>query len=952
MSKVYCLRIKNPDKREISREDLNELTEFVRNLYIRKSDDTSKISFLPYYSETNDSICIRNKGRSRANIENIEKINSILENEDLEWKYNIYLENPEEFENTQVLSFDVTSGRKWDSIVQQGPYFTEIMEPYKRLGASLFLRGTEYKLKAEEEKVARFYAERKITEEKDNITKTYTRPIKNETEDQRDARELFNQNFWKDFKTTYLSADAKKIFKTEQDFLDIDWSDLIQKIRENKQKDDKDTKDRKDAEKVARYGYATLNGVPFQKLSNFSVEKSGIFYGVGANKRLGRIKKQVLPEDVTLNLGENDPIPLPPDGHEWGGIAHHHDLEWLATWKDKITGGNKYIWFSPEGAFKAQSDIIKYEKARKLHRQLDRIRTQYMEDANSSNKRSKQLGTVLYLIDHFGIRVGNEKDEDEAETVGATTLLFENVDLDYTNKRVIFNFLGKDSVPYQKELEVDPIIFNNFQLLLKYKRKDNDKKQIFEITSEDINKYLKQFDEDFSAKVFRTRLANDIMYHALQTVEIPDKPTNRDIKFNFAKANVEVAKVLNHSRSPSINALEALEKMKTDLETAKITKDAKSKKDLKKIKTLTDNIASKENGLSVAINTSLTNYIDPRLVISWAKTKEVSPNVIYTAKLLNKFKWAVERTEEGWDWENSPLEDINEEDKKKPARAPPSTGKSAKKTQPVRAPPPSAGKSAKKTPPVRAPPPSAGKSAKKTPLVRAPPPSAGKSAKKTPPVRAPPPSAGKSAKKTPLVRAPPPSAEKSTERTPPKDPFFGELRSDRIEDYQLLLRLCRNFEKHKDKIGQLNRDVLDWIYPFCKEAVERGVTIEATKFIVDYYEKHNLLKRPEDDTPVAENVRKPDPESSDDEDAPPISPPVQNKKIQKAKIQKAPRTYYIVPSDDVDFIFLNTHNNEGILRKYCKKHRIPIKPEHNIDQIKLAIIKFYKDNPAKPISWN
>jgi len=892
MSKIYCLHIENPDKIEISIEDLNELTEFVKNLYIQKSDDPSKIFFLPFYSKADDSICIRNKGRSRANIENIEKINSILKYEDLKWKDNISLSKPSEFKATQVLSFDVTSGRKWDSIEQQGPYFTEIMEPYKPLGASLFLRGKKYKLKPKEEKVARFYANRKITEEKDNITITYTRPIKNETKDQKDARELFNENFWNDFQT-YLSADAKKIFKTKQDFLDIDWSDLIQKIGENKQKDDKDTKDRKNAEKVARYGYVTLNGVPFQKLSNFSIELSGIFIGRGANKLIGHIKEQILPEDVTLNLGENDPVPLPPYGHKWGGTVHHHNLEWVATWKDKITGRNKYIWFSPEGAFKAQSDIIKYEKARKLHRQLDRIRTQYMEDANSSNKRSKQLGTVLYLIDHFGIRVGNEKDEDEADTVGATTLLVGHVNVELMEDHIIFDFLGKDSIRFYKDLEVDPIIFKNFKDLttnkdLKSKKDPNTK--IFEITSEDINKYLKQFNDDFSAKVFRTRLANDIMYHALQKVEIPDKPTNRDIKFNFAKANVEVAKVLNHSRSPSINALEALEKMKTDLETAKSTKDAK------KIATLTQNIASKENGLSVAINTSLTNYIDPRLVISWAKTKEVSPNVIYTATLLNKFKWAVERTEEGWDWENSPLEDIDEEDKKKPARAPPTAGKSTERTPPARA-PPSTGKTAKITPPARAPS-----------------------------------STGKSHKRKP------PTAVKSTERTQPKDPFFGKLRSDRIKDYQLLLELCKNLDKYKHHIDQINPDVLDWIYPFCKEAVERGVNKKATKFIVDYYEKRNLLKKPEDDTPLTEDVRIPDPESSDEEDAPP-----------PRKIEKAPYEDHRIPSDNFRFTYLNTYNNENKLRQYCKSWNIPIKPEYNRRQINSAIMDFYKDTHIKDI---
>ena len=966
MSKIYCLSINNRDKREISIEDVNELTEFVRNLYIQKSDDPSKLNFVPYYSKATDGICIKIGGKSKANIE---KVNSILTDKDLRWKYNIYLSKPSEFNAEQVLSFDVTSGRKWDSILQQGPYFAEIMEPYKHLGASLYLREKEYKLKPEEEKVAGFYARRKIAEEKDNITKTYTRPIKHETEAQKQARILFNKNFWKDFQT-YLSPEAKKIFRTENDFLDIDWSDLIQKINDNKEKDDKNTKNRKNAEKIFRYGYATLNGVPYQKLSNFSVELSGIFYGVGANERLGRIKKQIFPEDVTLNLGKEDTEPEPPPGHKWGRIATHHNLEWVATWKDSVTGKNKYIWFSPEGAFKAQSDIKKYEKARQLHTQLNKIRTQYMIDANSSDKTLQQLGTVLYLIDHFGIRVGNEKDEDEAETVGATTLFFKNVDLDDTNKRVIFNFLGKDSVPFQKELEVDPIIFKNFQRLLEGKKTEEyNNKQIFQITSENINKYLKDFG-DFSAKVFRTRLANDIMYHALQNVEIPDKATNKVIKFNFAKANVEVAKVLNHSRSPSIKALESLEKLKTELETAT------SKKDVKKIATLTQNIESKENVLSVAINTSLANYIDPRLVISWTKAKEVSPNAIYTATLLNKFKWAVERTEEGWDWENSVLEDIDEEDKKKPARAAPSTAKKP----PTRVPPSTA-----KKPPTRVPP------------------STAKSTAKTPPARVPP-STAKSTAKTPPARVPPITAKSTAKTPPPQDPFLGKFGPATIKDYKLLLELCENLENYSTNIYQVNPDVLDFIYPLCKEAVKRGVNIDATKFIVDFYEK-KLLKRPEDDTPVTENVSKQasesseddkppipppqkkkiqkaktpktPPESSDEDDKPPIpplpkkkiqkakipktppessdeddTPPPQKKKNQKDKIKKTPPQVFIIPSDNFRFTYLNTHKNEKLLRKYCEDYGIPIQEKYNMREIKIAIMNFYKDTPALKIPWD
>jgi DNA topoisomerase-1 len=924
MSKKYCFYINNPDKKPV---DIGELEKFVREIYNNNSEDPSKLTFVTFYSKASDSICIQMKGRGKTLIENIEKINSILKDKDLKWKDNISLSKPYVPDERQVLSFEVTPGRKWDSIIQRGPYFSEIMHPYEHLGASLSLKSNpkiKYTLNPIEEKIAQFYVKRMVSEAGDNITVRYTTTNKRDTTKQKKGFNIFNINFWEDFKT-YLSPEAKKILirdpepipkldpetkksyidEVSTNFLNIDWSDLIRlhllQIEKNKENTkDKDQKAKQDAEKMAEYGYATINGVPLQKLANFSVEKSGLFFGLGVNPLVGKIKKEVLPEDVTLNIGENDPIPDPPLGHQWGKdkIVHKHDLEWLASWKDNVTGRIKYVWFSQEGAFKAQSDIKKYEKARKLHSQVNLIREAYMNDAKSANLTRLQLGTVLYLIDHFGIRVGNEKDEDEAATVGATTLLVGNVNLD-TENHVIFDFLGKDSVRFYKDLEVDPVIFKNFKNLTEGKAKI---KEIFhQIKSEDINEYLKKFDKDFSAKVFRTRLASDIMYHALKGVKIPDKATNKIIKLNFVKANAEVAEVLNHARTPSKKANEALEKLKTDLAEARI------KKETKKIQTLTQNIESKENVMTVAINTSLGNYIDPRLVVSWTKTQKVEPSAIYTKTLLNKFKWAVESTEDGWDWENSPLvEDIDEDDKKKPSQEAPSTGKITTRIPLTKAPP------------------STGKITTRIPLTKAPP-STGKITTRVPPI-----------------------AGKSTERTPPKDPFFGGLRSDRIEDYELLIQLCKKFDRHKLNIYRVKLDVLDWIYPFCKEAVERGVNIEATKFIVAYYEKHNLLK---DDIPVAENVRKPDPESSDDEDAPPISP-LQKKKIQTAKIPKAPRKNYIVPSDNVDFIFLNTHNNEGVLRAYCKSWDIPIKPEYNMDLIKRAIIKFYKDNPTKKIEMN
>ena len=56
------------------------------------------------------------------------------------------------------------------------------------------------------------------------------------------------------------------------------------------------------------------------------------------------------------------------------------------------------------------------------------------------------------------MRVGDEKDPDEADTVGATTLRKEHVTL--TSNSIKFDFLGKDSVRWQ---ETVPAIGNDKQ---------------------------------------------------------------------------------------------------------------------------------------------------------------------------------------------------------------------------------------------------------------------------------------------------------------------------------------------------------------------------------------------------------------------------------------------------------------------------------------------------------
>lgn len=654
MSKQYCFEINNSNGVEF---DINELKKFVEKLYVgRKKHQFNKDDNLPFvtiYSRMDNSVCILMTGKGIKNIERIESINQKLSSKDLEWERGIKLGEPYEFDveaaawwGGVVQPPGIGGKKRWTSLRQNGPYFKDLLEPYEHLRSFLTYNGKRYYLNPEEEKIASFYAKRKISEASGGIVDELTKD------------KVFNDNFWNDFKK-YLSREHKNIFK---DFSKIGWGELIARIESDKGEltdYEKIEKKIRNEEIKRYYGYAFLDGHR-EKVGNFIVEPQAIFYGRGANPNRGRIKKQISPEDVTINIGYNDPIPVPPTGHKWGKIVNDYDAVWLAKWNDSITGDTKYVMFSSEGRFKGEADLVKYEKARKLEIHIDRVRDRYMNDATSKNIIKMQLGTVLFLIDNFGVRVGNERKEDEADTVGASTLRVDHIKLKSPD-RVIFDFLGKDSIRFYKELKVPELIYNNFKKLIEGKKNTE---QVFNsISSRSINAYLKEFDKSFSAKVFRTRLASKIMYEALKTLKIPKDATKSRIKTIFNKANAKVADVLNHTRNVSKKAQDSVKKYKDELKGVdKELKQMKKEGNNKKIKalekrreTLKNRIESKTDVMAVAISTSLTNYIDPRLIVGWSKIKDIDISAVYTSALIRKFQWAIETTDKKWDWLTSPL---------------------------------------------------------------------------------------------------------------------------------------------------------------------------------------------------------------------------------------------------------------------------------------------------------
>jgi DNA topoisomerase I len=109
------------------------------------------------------------------------------------------------------------------------------------------------------------------------------------------------------------------------------------------------------------------------------------------------------------------------------------------------------------------------------------------------------------LIDKLALRVGNEKGEDEADTVGCCSLRIEHITLEEPNK-VTFDFLGKDSMRYLNTIEVEPLVFKCMKKCThKSGLKKEPKDDFFDlINAGKLNEHLKTHMNDLSAKVFRT----------------------------------------------------------------------------------------------------------------------------------------------------------------------------------------------------------------------------------------------------------------------------------------------------------------------------------------------------------------------------------------------------------------------------------------------------------------
>lgn len=464
---------------------------------------------------------------------------------------------------------------------------------------------------------------------------------------------IFARNFFADF------AKALNRDKLEPD--DVDFSEIQQYVLEEKNRKLALSKEERKLQAQMRkeereknkekYGYATVDGIKVE-IGNYTVEPSSIFMGRGKHPLRGRWKRGPAKSDIVLNLSndpENEAVKA-----EWNTVWQS-DSMWIAKWQDKLTGGLKYVWLSDSSFVKQKHDIEKFDKAEELERKLGEVRAYInlnLKDpkTDESDLLRRKIATVCYLIDKLRFRVGDEKDEDEADTVGATTLRPEHVSCGQ-DCVVTFDFLGKDSIAWNIKEKLDEQVVKNID---EFKKLANSDSPIFKgVRSDNVSEFLCKAMPGLTAKVFRTYHATKIVKEALDKTELSLNSPDYIKKQAATRANLEAAKACNHKKKIPKNWNNSLEKMRQTLKRyreirRKVEENKTGKKEtrakrLKKIdariRDLQIRIEIKRNTRDYNLNTSLKSYIDPRVYYQWASKVGYDWKKYYSKTLQRKFMW-------------------------------------------------------------------------------------------------------------------------------------------------------------------------------------------------------------------------------------------------------------------------------------------------------------------------
>lgn len=442
-------------------------------------------------------------------------------------------------------------GIQWRALEHNGIFFPPDYVPH---GVKMLYDGKEVELPSDLEEVATFFA---------------SMPPDGPQLGHPDTRKIFVKNFFGQFKE--MLKDKLEDDLGIKDFDKCDFSPIRAHLETQKMIKKAATVEEKALVKAGKeerqdhYGYAIVDG-RIEKVGNFNMEPPGLFRGRGMHPLMGMIKERCLPENIIVNLGPDarvPPCPLP--GHAWDRVQHDNKVTWLASWKENVLNGVKYVMLAASSSFKGKSDMEKYDKAARLKQCIGRIRRDYEGNlGKKADREAKQIATAMWIIDKLALRVGGEKGEDEADTVGCCSLRLEHLRFPppledggessgAKQYEIELEFLGKDSMLFKQTIDFASYgengkqVFKNLRHFVKDKKPEQD---VFEmLTPSVLNAHLGSLMPGLSAKVFRTYNASETLQNELPTVEDLAGMSVGDKVVAYNDANRKVAILCNHQRT-------------------------------------------------------------------------------------------------------------------------------------------------------------------------------------------------------------------------------------------------------------------------------------------------------------------------------------------------------------------------------------------------------------------
>lgn len=411
------------------------------------------------------------------------------------------------------------------------------------------------------------------------------------------------------------------------------------------------------------------------------VEPPGLFLGRGQHPLAGRWKRRVEPEDVTLNLSADAPVPPAPDGRRWRAVVHNSTAPWTAMWQDALTGTVKYVFLAPSARVHMEEVMRKFDAARELAPRLPAIRQAYERDLIDPEARVRQRATALWLIDRLALRIGDEKAEPDADTVGCCSLRVAHVKL-RAPSALTLDFVGKDSLRYFNTLNIDARVWSHLAALVAGKQGAD---PLFDaLDSVGLAAYMRTLHAGLTPSLLRKCNASLAVQRALDAIDLSAQKSSVDLLILcFNKANADAARACNLTRSvPADRTTDArapgadaggADSRTTEVGTSgrqECTRVLRSGRVVRyevvdeeaqcgeeqrvpasdgapKRKIGTDEAEASERVSLGIVTTAKVNYIDPRITVAFCKRSGLPLEKVWPKSLMMKMEWAMD-VDENW----------------------------------------------------------------------------------------------------------------------------------------------------------------------------------------------------------------------------------------------------------------------------------------------------------------